>query len=636
MVNHRLLEGLNEKQQYAVTTLEGPVLIVAGPGSGKTKALTHRVAYLIEQGVSPQCILAVTFTNKAAEEMRVRVRTLLEPKNGTPLLQLPHISTFHSFAATVLRRNANLLGYPPYFTIYDEDDSLKLIRNILQGLRLDPKRFPPRKISSLISSLKNQLIDKGTYLARAESTYEKHAAEAYRLYEAGLEKNRAFDFDDLIMKTVALFEKHPEVRDSYENRFRYVLVDEYQDTNYAQYHLTRLLAGTNRNVFVIGDIDQSIYRWRHADWRNLLEFQKDFPETKVIFLEQNYRSTRHILDAANAVIAHNRLRHQKTLWTQNETGERLILAVARNEEEEARFVVEETVQLKEKRGLASWRDVAILYRMNAQSRVLEEKLFEHKIPYHIVGTVRFWERREIKDILAWIRILVNRDDELSHKRISGFRSKFLRPHSRKGLGVRETKAVVLGRLTGDFEKKSGSHTLSQLLVYIIRETGYEEYLRDGTEEGETRWENIGELLTAAKRYDKADSREAMVSFLEDVALSSETDEIKTKGNAVNLMTIHAAKGLEFPIVFIVGCEEGIFPHARSLLHEEELEEERRLCYVAITRAKKRVYLTLTEMRNKFGSLEVNPPSRFLRELPQHSIEYRESRENASLVPTIEI
>lgn len=627
-----ILKDLNEKQIEAVTTTEGPVLIVAGPGSGKTKALTHRIAYLIsEKKVPPEYILAVTFTNKAAGEMRERVTNLLhmhskervgEKKKAAPMPRamqhMPTICTFHSLGAKILRREAKRLGVSRHFTIYDEDDTYAVIKDVIEKLHINKEQYTPKRIQHTISALKNELALEG-FLEKndAASPYERVVARVIAEYQRRLKESNAFDFDDLIMQTVTLLRNDGDVRERLQKQFRYILVDEWQDTNTVQYLLTKLLAESHRNLFVIGDMDQSIYRWRQADYRNIIHFERDFPEAKVILLEQNYRSTRRILESANNVIEKNLARKEKVLWTENEHGEKIRLFEAASERSEAEFVVEEILRLTTEGGVAP-REITVLFRTNAQSRIIEETFLRYAVPYKIVGSVKFYERKEIKDVLAWLTVSVNKTDAVSRKRVIHLPSSVL--NSRGGDKIRKQDAA--DALIDDFSKQTKEVSLAALIRYIIKKTDYEKHLRDGTESGEMRWENIQELVGVANAYDERGGEYPILRFLEEVKLLQEAgdvDETKENRDVVQVMTIHAAKGLEFHTVFLTGCEEGILPHSRSFYNAGDLEEERRLCYVAITRAKKKLFLTFAKRRTLFGSLEANPPSRFLLDFAEDNV-----------------
>ncbi len=630
----QILDSLNDKQKEAVTIIDGPLLVIAGPGSGKTKVLTHRLAYLIEKGIAPQNILAVTFTNKAAGEMKERIQKLLAKnkfaKPATPA-HLPAVGTFHSVFAKILRQEAVFLGYKKDFVIFDDKDSLALIKKTMDELEISQEQFRPQTVQNVISQAKGELIDSELYSRSASDYFTETAAKIYLAYQQKLKKNSAMDFDDLIAMPSKLFKSNPEILEKYQQKFQYILVDEYQDTNHAQYFLINLLAAKNRNLCVVGDFDQSIYSFRGADFRNILNFEKDYPEAKIVFLEQNYRSTQNILDAAQSIIAKNKSRKEKGLWTENPAGYPLIFYAARDEENEGDFVVQEISRLKKEKGL-NFSDFTVLYRTNAQSRAIEEAFLKYGFPYKVVGTLKFYERKEIKDLLAYLRFVQNPNDLISLERIINLpprglgRTKaeeFLKPKEALLLQLtpRKTKALEgFNGLMSNLRETAKIMPISQTLNQIIKGAGFKDYLFDGTPEGESRWENVQELFTVIKKYDRLPPAEALAAFLEEVALLANHDEVEINKDLVNLMTLHCAKGLEFPVVFVVGCEEGIFPHSRSMLDPWQMEEERRLCYVGLTRAKQFLYLTWAQQRNLFGSIQVNPPSRFLSDIPKHLFE----------------
>lgn len=631
----QILENLNAKQKEAVTTIDGPLLVIAGPGSGKTKVLTHRVAYLIEQGIAPQNILAVTFTNKAAGGMKERIQKLLAhqkfAKPATPAY-LPTIGTFHSICARILRQEAEYLGYQKNFAIFDDKDSLALIKKAMEALEISQEQFNPQTIQDVISGAKSELVDNELYQQSASDFFPQTVAKIYSLYQANLKKSNGLDFDDLIMMVVKLFKDSPEVLEKYQDKFRYILTDEFQDTNHAQYIFVNLLAGKNRNLCGVGDFDQSIYGWRGADWRNILNFEKDYPEAKIVFLEQNYRSSQNILDAAQAIIVKNINRKNKRLWTENQAGHPVTLFAAKDEQNEGVFVIEEINRLRNEFGFG-FKDFTVLYRTNAQSRAIEESFLKYGFPYKVIGTLKFYERKEIKDLIAYLRFLKNQADLISLERIINLPPRGLGKKTNTQELIANSQETAISSLTprrlaaGENFKKiieelrqiSKILPLSQTLKQIIGKIGFEKYLRDGTEEGEARWENVKELFTVTKKYNALPPDEALGAFLEEVALLANHDEIETQKDLTNLMTLHCAKGLEFPVVFIIGCEEGLFPHSRSMLDAWQMEEERRLCYVGVTRAKQHLYLTWAQQRNLYGSVQVNPPSRFLFDIPKHLI-----------------
>ncbi len=639
-MNH-ILDGLNEKQIEAVTTTEGPVLVISGPGSGKTRALTHRIAYLLSSGIPANSILAVTFTNKAAAEIKQRVSVLLQTKSEKQKT-MPAIGTFHSIGLRILRREIESIGYGRTFTILDIADQQALMKRVLASLELDPKRNTPGSLLGKISKLKTELVAAGDFTGTSFS--DKILARVYLAYQNELTRMNAVDFGDLIMLPVRIFRKHPDILEHYRNLWRYIMVDEYQDTSHDQYSLISLLAAEHRNVFCIGDDAQSIYLFRQADIRNILNFQKDYPEGKIILLEQNYRSTKIILAAAQAVISHNKAQIPKELWTEN--GEGILIAVNEtvSERHEAQHIISKLQVLRRQRYALS--DCAILYRTHAQSRALEEGLVRAGIPYQIVGGIRFYERKEIKDLMAYLRLLSNPADIISLERIANVPLRGIGPatverivaagrddlvlsvaSAASELNPTSKTAKALGgfhALMMNFRSLLEATTVSKLIKEIIKHTRYEDYLRtlkgEAYENAEERIENINELLTVATKYDSAGPA-GLAQFLEEVTLLQETDKVKAGERAVTLMTMHAAKGLEFPIVFIAGMEEGLFPHSRTLWAPDELEEERRLCYVAITRAKEQLHISLAKWRTIYGSRTANIPSRFLGEIPEHLISW---------------
>jgi len=648
----KILEGLNESQKEAVLSTEGPNLIIAGAGSGKTKTLTHKVAYLIgEKKVKPGHILAVTFTNKAAEEVRIRSAQILGrnvPRGYEALFfrdEMPFVGTFHSFCVRILRQEAQHLGFDTNFVIFDETDKKAALKKILNSLDIDTDKYHPAAIGAYISGAKNELMDEKQYAEVASDHFQNIVSDVYVRYQKYLKEHNAFDFDDLIMKTVQLFNDEPKILEKYQKRFQYVLVDEYQDTNEAQYQLVKLLAGKKQNLTVVGDDWQSIYAWRGANYHNILNFEKDYSGTKVFKLEQNYRSSQNILDLADHIIKQNENRTEKKLWTEQGAGEKALIYQASNEKDEARFVIDEIDLTAEKTG-AKLDDFVVLYRTNVQSRALEEAMLKRAIPYRVIGGVRFYARQEIKDMLAYLRLIHNEKDLSSFERIINVPTRGV---GNKTFGLlaeyakeREITMVEAVRQADENEKLNGKILqsllkfgrfyedalknlkkvpLSRFIKFVFEGSGYASFLDDKTEEGEVRAENVKELLTVAGKYDYLKTaEEALPLFLEEVALLSDIDEYKDKSGKLTLMTLHAAKGLEFPYVFIVGIEEGLLPHSRSMLSPDELEEERRLMYVGITRAKKRVHLSYAYVRNIYGSLQSYPPSRFLNDLPEELIE----------------
>ncbi len=634
-----ILSGLNEAQKEAVLAVTGPVLILAGAGSGKTKALTHRVAYLIcEKNVRPENILAVTFTNKAAKEMTARVRNLIGNSGGA----MPMMGTFHSICARILREDGHYLGYKRSFTIYDESDSQTAIKQAMADVELPDQKISIQTIKSFISSAKNELVGPEKYPAVASGYLQDLAAKIYPKYQEVLKRNNALDFDDLLMQTVVLFQQFPEVLAKYQSLWTYIHIDEYQDTNHAQYMFAKLLAAKSHNLCVVGDDWQSIYSWRGANFRNILDFERDYPKAKVVKLEQNYRSTKAILEAAHHVISKNEQRSEKKLFTDNVAGMPIIVMDARDEREEATLVIREAERLTREEGYRL-NDIAILYRTNAQSRSLESEFVKFRVPYRIVGGFRFFERKEIKDIIAYLRLVNSDNDWVAFERIinvptrgigdtslakilefgrrSGHSiSSVLDRVNELGLGPKQTSALVdFARLLEVLGRAKESESLPELIELTIKKSGYESFLDDGTITGEDRIENVRELLSVAQEFVAEHGSSDLEGFLEEVALIADIDNWNPDEEAVTLMTLHAAKGLEFKAVFMVGMEENLFPHANSAWDQEQLEEERRLCYVGITRARERLYFTLTRSRMLYGKTMSNSPSRFLADIPAHLI-----------------
>ena len=664
MSTQDLLEGLNPAQLRAVTHQGGPLLVVAGAGSGKTRVLTHRVAWLVrEMGVSPFSILAITFTNKAADEMRERVASLVGP-----VAERMWVSTFHAACVRILRREAAVLGRERSFSIYDQADAVRLTAYVVRDFGLDQKKFPPRALHAVISSAKNELVGPAEYAERARrSPFERRVADVYAEYQKRLAAANALDFDDLLMATVQLFREHPEVLERYRERFAHLLVDEYQDTNHAQNEIVLALAGGHHQVTVVGDSDQAIYGWRGADVRNILEFERAFPDATVVVLDRNYRSTQTILDAANAVISNNLARKPKELWTDQGTGERLVRYVAEDEHDEASFIVGEIERQRAEHGYR-WGDFAVFYRTNAQSRAIEEELARRQVPYKVAGGARFYERREVKDLLAYLHAIANPDDEVSTKRVlnvprrgvgdtsvakldawatghgvpfsealyhaqeagvsgralagvssflqlmAGLRAMLVgeAPAAAGDAAAGEAPAAAGDAATASDEAPQGAGA-GEILQAVLDRTHYLEELRaeDATPvEIEGRVENVEELLGAAWQAN------SLEEFLEEASLVADADEVEGDGSVVTLMTLHTAKGLEYPVVFIAGMEEGIFPHLRALGEDHELEEERRLCYVGVTRARERLYLSYAWCRSLWGAVQYNPPSRFVNEIPE--------------------
>ncbi len=707
--------SLNSQQLDAVKTTEGPVLIIAGAGSGKTRVITHRIAYLIsEKNIPAYNILAITFTNKAADEMRNRVFKLLNlpiPKRkGLFLKNAPNMGTFHSICAQILRLDGQVLGYKSTFTIYDSSDQKAAIKRILKKLNLDPKQFPPESVLHFISGAKNELISAKDYGRYASSYFQEIVEKVYLQYEELLKKQQAMDFDDLLLKTVELFQKHQNILEKYQQKFQYILVDEYQDTNKPQYKMIKMLAQRHKNICVVGDDAQSIYGWRGADFRNLLGFEKDYPNAKVIKLEQNYRSTKSILDAANSLIKNNMLKKEKNLWTDNEKGDNLIFYKAKSEVDEAEYVVRKIKEIMEQDTrhkiqdtnksqvsnsnnqssskfqfsnkasealdsrfvktsqdkqvqndkiipnthyplpITNFSDFVVLYRTNAQSRALEDAFIRYGVSYKIIGGLKFYQRKEIKDIVAYLRIIYNSNDIVSLERIineprrgiteatfSKILNIWLENIGNQKLLISEinkienitpkAKSSILRFLEIYNLMKSAIKKLNldELIEYVAKASGYKDHLLNNKNndlkiENEARWENILELKSVAEDYINMPTPNALAAFLEEVSLMSDIDQYESDSNSVVFMTAHNAKGLEFDTVFVVGMEEGLFPHSRSLLEPAQMEEERRLCYVAVTRAKKRLFLLSATSRTYFGQLQTNQVSRFIYEIPKELIE----------------
>ena len=630
----KLLEGLNPEQRRAVETTEGPLLIQAGAGSGKTKTLTHRIAYLIAtRRATPFNILAVTFTNKAAKEMRQRVARLLG-ENAENRGFMPYMGTFHGICVRLLRQDGEAVGIPRNFVIFDESDRQTAVKQVSKQVMIDEKTFPARMISSLISSAKNEMIAPAEYAGAASTPAQQAAAKVYPLYERALHDASALDFDDLINRTVQMLKTQPEIRKKWQQQFKYIMIDEYQDTNAAQYQLVNMLTNEDRNIAVVGDDWQSIYSWRGADFRNILKFEKDYKDCTVIKLEQNYRSTKNILDAAHAVITKNSQRSDKRLWTDAGDGLPVQMLQVGGERAEGEAIIRR-IRLGIDSGQKHYRDYAVLYRTNAQSRSIEEAFVHYGIPYRVIGGVRFYDRKEIKDVMAYLRVIFQPEDRVSFERIVnvpargvGAKSllnfftwqqaggltlaKALRqvdacaeltPRARQALGE-------LGDILDALREVSQDAAVAGLIDSLLRRIDYLHYLDDGSVQGETRQENVRELLSVAREYQD----EGLAGFLEEVALVSDLDSADFDGDAVTLMTLHAAKGLEFPVVFMAGLEESILPHSRALYDQNEMEEERRLCYVGMTRARRELYMVYASSRMLYGGVQHNPPSRFLSEI----------------------
>ena len=640
-----ILKGLNDKQYEAVVNTEGPCLVIAGAGSGKTKVLTHKIAYLIgEKGAKPWDILAITFTNKAANEMKERIANLV----GDDAKDI-WMGTFHSICVRILRRFIDRIGFDSSFIIFDTSDQRTLVKNCMKDLAIDDKLFNDRSVLSEISNAKNEMLEPEQYTARANSDFRKEKiATVYELYQKRLKENNAIDFDDIINYTIKILMENPDVLEYYANKFKYVLVDEYQDTNKAQFTLVTLLASKNGNITVVGDNDQGIYSFRGADISNILNFERDFPGTKIIKLEQNYRCTGNILKAANSVIKNNEVKYKKELWTQNEEGNLPKVYQADNEYDEATYIVTEIEHLKREE-YYKYSDFAILYRMNTQSRAIEDILRRENVPYKIVGGLKFYERKEIKDIIAYLRLIQNSADNLSLKRIIN--------EPKRGIGktsLDKVEAIAEQNGTSMYEvikhadqyglnrvflnsrefvnvieelkDKKDELVISELIKTTLKKTGYTKALEEeNTIEAENRIENLEEFLTVAIEFEEEYAENSLSQFLEGITLSSDIDNVEEDEDSVTLMTLHSAKGLEFPVVFLVGMEEGIFPGYKSISEPKELEEERRLCYVGITRAKEHLYLTCSKQRTIFGSTSYNPVSRFLKEIPEDLLEgYKEA------------
>ena len=643
-----LLTGMNDRQAEAVQTTDGPLLIMAGAGSGKTRVLTHRIAYLIDEKlVNPWNILAITFTNKAAREMKERAFSL------NPATEDCLIATFHSMCVRILRREADHIGYNRNFTIVDPGEQRTLMKRILKNLNLDPKKWNERAILGTISNAKNDLIDEVAYENMAGDMYTEIVAKCYTAYQKELRQSEAMDFDDLIMLTLRLFDQNPDVLTYYQQRYQYVHVDEYQDTNHAQYQLVKLLASRFKNICVVGDADQSIYGWRGADMQNILDFEKDYPEAKVVLLEENYRSTKTILQAANEVIRNNRNRHPKNLWTQNEDGEEIVYYRANDEQDEALFVARTIDQLT--REGYSHKDFAVLYRTNAQSRTVEEALLKANIPYTMVGGTKFYSRKEIRDVISYLNLIANPSDNISYERVvnepkrgvgPGTVEKIRNFAASQNVSLLEASSQIMlslvkgkaaqsvfdfANLILNLRERLDELTVTELVEIVLEKTGYTEQLvAQGTLESQARIENIEEFLSVTKNFDERSENDTeetgldkLSHFLNDLALVADTDDAGTQESSeVTLMTLHAAKGLEFPVVFIIGMEENVFPLSRATEEEDELEEERRLAYVGITRAEKVLFLTNANSRLLYGKTNYNRPTRFLNEISSDLLNYQ--------------
>lgn len=620
-----IFESLNEKQAEAVKAIEGPVLILAGAGSGKTKTLTHRIAYLLSQGINPESILAVTFTNKAAEEMKIRVKKLLN-ENHKKINEYLFIGTFHSFGVKILRNEIEKIGYKNNFVIYDEDDAFSLAKSIRNELNFPQDKLKAGTLLNIISKAKSELKELEEILENADELYRSRVLRFGEIYKRRLFSAGAVDFDDLIMLPVKIFLEFPEILEKYQNRYKYILVDEYQDTNQTQYTLINLLAKKHKNLFAIGDPDQAIYGWRHADFRNILNFEKDYPEARVIKLEENYRSTKNILAAASEIISKNAERKDKKLWTSNPSGNPVEIVEAGDEREEADFIISKITDLNKNLDV-DLDKIVVMYRTNAQSRVLEEACLYANLPYRVIGAVKFYQRKEIKDILAYLRLVQNISDEISEKRITDVMGK-------KRFADFKTNLPEL-------KKQSELLPPSQLIKNIIKKTNYYDYLNqkfsgvgsDGEPESDARIKNVRELIGLASKYDDKEPVLALPNFLAETVLMQENRNDESK--KLNLMTLHAAKGLEFDAVFIAGCEENLMPHSRAAFSISELEEERRLCHVGLTRAKKYLWLTFVKSRGLWGERNENLPSRFIMEIPAHLVKFQSLADGYNL-PEIEL
>ena len=656
----KILDNLNSRQQEAVKVKEASILVIAGAGSGKTKVLTRRIAYLIfQKKINPGNILAVTFTNKAAQEMKDRIEFISKDISNRNMMKGLWVGTFHSICARILRQEIDILGYDKNFVIYDKGDQLSMIRRCLKTLDLDSKKYSPNIISSIIDKAKNNLEDVEIFEYNALNYYKKIVARVYKQYQEELFENNALDFSDLILLTVKLFKEKPEILENYQNKFKYTLVDEYQDINFAQYQLVKLLSGKYNNLFVVGDPDQSIYKFRGADLSNILRFEQDFPHSRVIKLEQNYRSTKVILEGATNLIKHNRNRKKKELWTDKKGGEKIRYFEAVSALDEAVFVSQEIIKLNKEKDKA-FKDFAILYRTNAQSRAFEEVFIKQGIPFRVVGGLRFYERKEVKDILAYLRFIHDQKDGVSFLRIINniklgigkitlskieelARKNNLNFHQALKQGLRAIKISAdrkeainkFTSLIDELNEKKKEIKGSELLIELIGKINYyEELKKEGEFKAQNKIENIKELILAVQEFEENNEDKSLTAFLEYVALITDIDLYKGEEDAVTVMTLHSAKGLEFPVVFITGFEEGIFPHSRSLNSGEELEEERRLCYVGMTRAKERLYLTYAWRRNLNGNTLFNSVSRFISEIPKH-LKEKVDIEKGEEIPSID-
>ena len=644
------LESLNEKQKEAVLYTEGPLLIVAGAGAGKTKTITHRIIHLIHKGVEPQSILAVTFTNKASKEMRDRIMAMLsEPIHGNDIKKdnfgqiqgAPFVSTFHSLGVHIIKENSHLIGLNKYFTIMDEGGALSIIKSIMKARDIDPKQHEPRKIKSVISKSKGDFITVDTFSGNVGSAAQSIIAVIWRDYEAQLKKEKALDFDDLLLESVLILKKYPEVKFRYQEQWKYLHIDEYQDTNEVQYEMTKLLVGKDENICVVGDTDQNIYSWRGANIKNMLHFEKDFPNAKIVMLEQNYRSTKNIIEAANSVIEKNQFRVPKILFTENVKGEEINICEAFDEQSEAMFVAEKIDELLKTN---EPENIAILYRANFQSRVIEEALLDKQIPYQVLG-IKFFERKEIKDVLSYIRLSYNKDSLSDVKRIINIPARGIGKVTIAKLFANQMNELPKGtqekinnfyKIIDDIHSYIETHNPSESVKYVIEKSGIKEELYHGTSDEQERLENMMELVTLAIKYDSLPDGIGMEKLLEDASLSSDQDTLmhENKGRGVRLMTVHASKGLEFKYVFITGLEQDLFPHIKDRMkRKEDTEEERRLFYVAVTRAREKLFLSYATLRTIYGMKQVNQPSEFIYDIPAHltSFEYAQSSGREKIV-----
>lgn len=627
MVIKMLKNSLNDKQKQAIEITDGPLLVLAGAGSGKTKVLTNKVANLVEKGVQPYNILAITFTNKAAKEMKERVHKLLNSKS----YQIP-ISTFHSLGLLIIRENYEKIGYDKNFTILDSEDTLTIIKKIIKEKNLDPKIYNPRSIRNKISSAKNELITSKEYERFANSDYEKIVYEVFSKYEQKIKKNNSLDFDDLLIKPIQIFKTNPEILQKYQERFKYILVDEYQDTNEAQYILIKMLSQRHQNICVVGDIDQSIYGFRGANYRNILNFEKDYPKAKLIKLEENYRSTSNILNVANDIIKNNKQRKEKELWTKTGEGDKIKYHRAYDEKDEAYYVTDQIKKLL-KNG-AEKKDIAILYRTNAQSRNMEEAMLKENIPYKVIGSFYFYNRKEIKDLISYLKLIYNPNDDVSLMRVINVPKRQIGPKTIENIAqtalenntsmykaIKSGKELAFKMMIEDIKRQSENISLTELVDLILEKTGIKSSLKnEKTLEADIRLENLEEFKSITKNFEENNGIISLEEFLLEISLVSDIEEHKNNKDVVTLMTVHSAKGLEFDHVFIIGLEEGIFPHNNSMNSIDEIEEERRLCYVAVTRAKKTLTLVNAKRRMLYGNTNMNLPSRFIEEINKKYLE----------------